>query len=50
MGDQTRIDQLFFCKGPDSNILAFVGHAVSVGATQLRCCSVKAARDDKAKE
>ena len=43
------LDPLFFfffsIKGQIANILGFVDHMVSVAATQLCCCSMKAATD-----
>lgn len=36
------VNKLFF-KGPDINVLSFAGHVVSVTATQLWHCPVKAA-------
>ena len=47
---RTGMGQLFSAKCEIENILGFVGHLVSVVATQLGHCSVKAAIDDKVSE
>lgn len=47
---RTGMGQLFSAKCETENILGFVGHLVSVVATQLGHCSVKAAIDDKVSE